>query len=102
MDPQTLRTLETAQEAVGQLVDACRRRGPLHRESPRLVGQVSRTAKWLLNAVRNLQQTLNNSPYTPPSVRATSYRWNGRTSKKMRMAREFGILRLYRKTTSNT
>jgi hypothetical protein len=59
MDPQTLRTIETAQQAVGDLIDACRRRGPLHRENRRLVGQVSRTAKWLVNAIRNLQQALN-------------------------------------------
>jgi len=61
MDPQTLHTIETAQEAVGELVDACRRRGPLHSQNAKLVGQVSRTAKWLLNAIHNLQQSLNTS-----------------------------------------
>lgn len=66
MDPQILHTIETVEAAVGQLVDVCRRRGPLHSQSPKLVGQVSRTAKWLLNALRNLQQTLNTSDASQP------------------------------------
>jgi hypothetical protein len=45
-------------EAVGDLVNDCRKRGPLYRRHPRAVAQVNRTAKWLLNALATLRRQL--------------------------------------------
>jgi hypothetical protein len=55
MDPQTQETVRAAEEAVGRLVEACRKGGPLYARSPRAVAQASRTAKWLLNAIAALR-----------------------------------------------
>ncbi len=60
MDPQTLHTFQVADEAISQLIDLCRRPGPLYRQCPRQAAQVNRTAKWLLNAISNLQRALEN------------------------------------------
>jgi hypothetical protein len=59
MDPQTLHTLRAAEESVVRLVEACRKPGPLYVRSPRAVAQVSRTGKWLLNAIAGLRRELN-------------------------------------------
>ena len=58
MDPETLALCRSAQEAVSQLVEACHKRHPLYARNPRAVAQVSRTGKWLLNAIDRLQREL--------------------------------------------
>jgi hypothetical protein len=58
MEPQTLKKIDAAEEAVTQLVEECRKPGPLYKESPRAVAQMSRTGKWLLNAITALRREL--------------------------------------------
>jgi hypothetical protein len=58
MSQQTLKTLRAAEEAVSRLVDECRKPGPLYKLNPKATAQVSRTAKWLLNAITVLQREL--------------------------------------------
>ena len=59
MDPATQNALRAAERAVTQLVKECRKPGPLYARSPRAVAQVSRTGKWLLNAIAALRRELN-------------------------------------------
>ena len=47
MSPGTQNALDRAGEAVRQLVEECRKGGPLYARGPRAVAQVSRTGKWL-------------------------------------------------------
>ena len=55
-------TFHTATQAVNQLVRACRKGGPLYGQNPRAVAQVSRTGKWLLNAITRLHRELVRRP----------------------------------------
>jgi hypothetical protein len=55
---RTLNLLRSAAQTVGGLVEECRKGGPLYQDSPKLVAHVSRTSKWLLNALAALQQEL--------------------------------------------
>jgi hypothetical protein len=41
----------SAEEAVNRLLKECRQGGPLYFRHPRVVAQVSRNARWLLNAL---------------------------------------------------
>ena len=59
MDSSTLNTMRAAEQAVTRLVEQCRKPGPLYRRCPRAVAQVSRTGKWLLNALAALRRELN-------------------------------------------
>jgi hypothetical protein len=55
----------TAREAVTRLVAECRKGGPLYQRHPPVVAQVSRTAKWLLNAIERVSRepsAPNNKP----------------------------------------
>ncbi len=57
--------LSQTQETVTQLVEVCRKGGPLYRKQPQAVAQVNRTAKWLLYAIRRLNsllQLVDNQP----------------------------------------
>ena len=65
MDPQTQHTIETALEAINQLAEACRKNGPLYHQHPREATQVNRNAKWLLNALANLNRSLNSDEPAP-------------------------------------
>ncbi len=56
MDSQLPETVRAAEEAVGELVNVCRKRGVLYQRHPKVVAQVSRTAKWLLNAIGVLRR----------------------------------------------
>jgi hypothetical protein len=56
MTPETRVAVDTAAQAVHRLVTACRKGGSLYTQSPRAVAQVSRTAKWLLNAIDRLRR----------------------------------------------
>ncbi len=58
--------LGSAEEGVRRLVQECRPTGPLYTCNPRKVAQVSRTGKWLLNAIAALQRELNSIPYEDP------------------------------------
>ncbi len=58
MDPRTLDTLRAAETAVTRLVQDCAKSSPLYAENPKAVAQVSRTGKWLLNAIAALRQAV--------------------------------------------
>ena len=62
MTPEIQETVDTAQNAVTQLVAVCRKGGPLYVQNPKAVAQVSRTAKWLLNALARLHRNLDFHP----------------------------------------
>lgn len=51
--------IQAAEKAVRQLVEECRKAGPLYQKSSKAVAQVSRTGKWLLNAISSLRKALN-------------------------------------------
>jgi hypothetical protein len=59
LDEETLERINTAREAVGRLVEQCRKGGALYKESPKAVAQVSCTGKWLLNAITALRRHLD-------------------------------------------
>ena len=59
MDDQTQEKVRAAEEAVGRLIEECRKRGLLYNENPKAVAQVSRTGKWLLNALATLRRALD-------------------------------------------
>jgi len=59
MNQQTLDALRAAEEAVTRLVEESRKPGPLYQRSPKAVAQVSRTGKWLLNAISALHRDLD-------------------------------------------
>ena len=63
MNLQVLNTLRAAEETVNDLVHECRKSGPMYNKCPRAVAQVSRTGKWLLNAITMLRREL-----TPPAA----------------------------------
>ena len=58
MNAQTRKLLRAAEQAVTRVVEACPKGGPLYALSPRAVAQVSRTGKWLLNAISALRSAL--------------------------------------------
>ncbi len=58
MDTETLEILCAAEEAVGKLVEECRR-GRLSRRHPRAVAQLCRTGKWHLAAIAAFHRTLD-------------------------------------------
>ncbi len=58
MDQKTKEMLRAAEEAVANLVAGCCNAGPLHSRCRREAAQVSRTGKWLLNAVKALRSAL--------------------------------------------
>ncbi len=59
MNARTRKLLDAAEQAVGRLVQECRKGTPLYALCPKAVAQVSRTGKWLLNATAVLAQELN-------------------------------------------
>ncbi len=61
MEPQLPEPIRAAEEAVTELVAACRKKGPLYNQHPRAVAQLSRTGKWLLNAISALRRQLEES-----------------------------------------
>jgi hypothetical protein len=56
--PRTLKKLDSTHRAVHRLVQQCGKQGRLYSQNPKLVAQVSRTGKWLLNAMAALRHTL--------------------------------------------
>jgi hypothetical protein len=61
MDPQTLHTIETVEEAVRELLNVCRKKRPLYCRSPKQAAQINRTGRWLLNAIAGLRTSLEPS-----------------------------------------
>jgi len=59
MTQATQKIIAYAEEAVGRLVQECRQGGPLYSQHPKAVAQVSRTGKWLLNAIAALHRELD-------------------------------------------
>jgi hypothetical protein len=49
-------------EGVGRLVGHCGQDGPLDARHPRALAQVSRTAKWLLNALASRRRARDATP----------------------------------------
>lgn len=58
MNPETQEMLRAAEDAVSRLVERCCKTGPLYQSSPKTVAQVSRTAKWLPNALATLRRKM--------------------------------------------
>ncbi len=50
-----------AEESVSHLIQACRKSRPLYHHNPKLTAQVTRTTKWLLNAIAALNKSLDTS-----------------------------------------
>ena len=59
MPQQTQDTIRAAEDAVTRLVEECRKPGSLYKQNTQAVAQVSRTGKWLLNAIARLRRELN-------------------------------------------
>jgi hypothetical protein len=66
MTEPSLDAIPAAEEAARRLVAECRKGGALYRHSPRAVAQVSRTARWLLNALERLRRELRGSDAAAP------------------------------------
>jgi hypothetical protein len=58
MDRQPQAIVRTAEEAVNRLIELSQKNGPLYNQKPKVVAHVSRTSKWLLNALTALKQEL--------------------------------------------
>jgi hypothetical protein len=58
MRQKSIGVITQAEGTVKQLVDECRKHGPLYVQNPQIVAHVSRTGKWLLNAIAKLRDLL--------------------------------------------
>ena len=58
MNRQTAKVFSDTEKNVHRLVDECRKHGPLYEQNPKIVAHVSRTSKWLLNAISKLNTEL--------------------------------------------
>ena len=67
MSQTTSEIARAAHKAVDRLVAECRKGGPLYQLRPKQVAQVSRTAKWLLNALAALDRELSSRNESSPS-----------------------------------
>jgi len=56
--PSLSNTIRAAQESVTRLVETCQKNGPGYVRAPKASAQVSRTGKWLLNAIAALNTAL--------------------------------------------
>ncbi len=54
-------TFRAAEESVNYLIQACRKSRPLYHHNPKVTAQVTRTAKWLLNAIAAPNKSLDTS-----------------------------------------
>ena len=61
----TLKSIGSAQTTITRLVERCRKDGPHYARNPKVVAQVSRTSKWLLNALAALKGTFDAAPAGP-------------------------------------
>ncbi len=58
MNRPTAKVIAATEKNVTKLVDECRKHGPLYEQNPKIVAHVSRTSKWLLNAIAKLNTEL--------------------------------------------
>ena len=58
MNGKTSKIVSRTEEDVTKLVQECRKHGPLYEQNPKIVAHVSRTSKWLLNAITKLKTEL--------------------------------------------
>ena len=61
----TLKSIGTAPTTINRLIERCRKDGPHYARNPKIVAQVSRTCKWLLNALTALKDTFDAAPAGP-------------------------------------
>jgi hypothetical protein len=64
MNGKTSKIVSRTESDVTKLVQECRKHGPLYKQNPRIVAHVSRTGKWLLNAISKLKTELDPSKET--------------------------------------
>jgi hypothetical protein len=58
MNRQSYQVIAAAEDEVKRLVEECCKNGPLYVQNPKIVAHVSRTGKWLLNAIGKLHEQL--------------------------------------------
>jgi hypothetical protein len=58
MSKSTMNKIRAAEKSVNRLVEECHKPGRLYARNPKAVAQVSRTGKWLLNAISALHKVL--------------------------------------------
>jgi len=63
MNLKTRKVVASTEKNVKRLVDVCQKHGPLYVQNPQVVAHISRTSKWLLNAIGKLNG--EKSPSTP-------------------------------------
>jgi hypothetical protein len=68
MDHRLLSTLRATEKAIARLIEKCRKGSPVHRENSRAAAQVTRTSKWLLNAIAALRRELDAAPSDEPRL----------------------------------
>jgi hypothetical protein len=61
MKSQSLKKLDAAERSVQGVVQECSKQGPLYHHNPKTVAQVSRTGKWLLNAIASLRNVFTSN-----------------------------------------
>lgn len=59
MNPKIVDTIQAAQTVVTRLVTVCQKAGSLYPLHPKTVAHVSRTSKWLVNAIRALDRAID-------------------------------------------
>jgi manganese/iron transport system permease protein len=74
MNQQTLELILATEEAVDRLVKECQKGGPLYKQGPKVIAQVSRTGKWLLAALAALHKELVLGAFDPQGAAAVGYR----------------------------
>jgi hypothetical protein len=57
MNLQDASLLERMQKNLDELIQAGRKLGPLYTESPKLVADITRKAKWLRTAIKTFQES---------------------------------------------
>jgi hypothetical protein len=67
MNRHTLRTIHAVETAVARLLEECRTNGSLYAQHCQAVAQVSRTSKWLLNALTALRRAANHPRKRQPA-----------------------------------
>src|ERR1700677_3448992 len=58
MNGKTSKIVSRTEQEVHRLVEECRKHGPLYEQNPKVVAHVSRTSKWLLNAITKLKSEI--------------------------------------------
>ena len=58
MNRRAYHVIASAEDKVKRLVEECRKDGTLYVQHPKIVAHVSRTGKWLLNAIANLHEQI--------------------------------------------